>query len=256
MTTRQFEVFAPVALAGIGHLPDTVQDRSIVIRLRRRSSGEPVEKLRRRTIEPEAAELRDWIAAWVADNTDALREHEPATPDALPDRATDVWEPLFSIADHADGQWAESARAAALELSSVRLDEAQSLGLRLLRDLAQVFGDNENAATESLLERLCALEESPWADVRGKQLDARTLARLLRPYDVRPQTVRVGDKTIKGYKRTDMADVWERYLSTDPPVTSDTSVTSTFATRDVTDVTDVTPRAASESSSLPYEETL
>ncbi|HEY5011432.1 MAG TPA: hypothetical protein VIK61_01845, partial [Acidimicrobiia bacterium] len=49
---QRFSVFAPVALAGIGRLPDTVQDRSIVIRLKRRGITESVEKLRRREVEP------------------------------------------------------------------------------------------------------------------------------------------------------------------------------------------------------------
>ncbi len=55
-------------------------------------------------------------------------------------------------------------------------------------------------------------------------------------------TVRVGDATAKGYRRDDLADVWDRYLP--PPVSlngSDTSVTSVTTTPElVTDVTDVT----------------
>jgi putative DNA primase/helicase len=43
---RQFSVWAPVALAAIGHLPGTVQDRSIIIRLRRRRPDENIEPIR------------------------------------------------------------------------------------------------------------------------------------------------------------------------------------------------------------------
>src|SRR5690606_12086778 len=37
---RKFRTFAPVALAGIGHLPPTLADRSIAVRMRRALPGE------------------------------------------------------------------------------------------------------------------------------------------------------------------------------------------------------------------------
>src|SRR5439155_9748838 len=43
---RQFSAWAPVALAAIGHLPGTIEDRSIKIGLRRRRPDEPIEPLR------------------------------------------------------------------------------------------------------------------------------------------------------------------------------------------------------------------
>src|SRR5207237_7416539 len=55
---EHFSVFCPVALAGIGPLPDTVADRSIPIRMKRRADGEPVEKVRRREVEPDSEVVR------------------------------------------------------------------------------------------------------------------------------------------------------------------------------------------------------
>ena len=43
---REFDVFAPVAVAGIGDLPDTVLDRSIIVPMRRRSRREQVDRYR------------------------------------------------------------------------------------------------------------------------------------------------------------------------------------------------------------------
>jgi hypothetical protein len=43
---RQFSAWAPVALAAIGRLPGTIEDRSIIIRLRRRRLDEAVQSLR------------------------------------------------------------------------------------------------------------------------------------------------------------------------------------------------------------------
>ncbi len=105
-------VFAPAAIAGIGELPDTITDRSVVIRMRRRASHESVEPFRRRKHEPAGRRLHDALAAWArADNRQArLGQTEPELPAGLVDRPADVWEPLITIADAAGSSW--PARAA------------------------------------------------------------------------------------------------------------------------------------------------
>ena len=46
MVPQAFPTFAPMALAGIGRLKDTVADRSITIRLQRRLKSEDVDAFR------------------------------------------------------------------------------------------------------------------------------------------------------------------------------------------------------------------
>jgi hypothetical protein len=112
----------------------------------------------------------------------------PDMPDGIEDRDADVWEPLLAIADLAGGDWPERARRAAVALvAAAAVDHKQSLGIQLLADLRTVFGDDEVMATETILEQLDALEESPWGDLRGKPLDARGLASRLRKYEVHPR---------------------------------------------------------------------
>jgi hypothetical protein len=129
--------------------------------------------------------------------------------------------------------------AAAVALVTESRQSTPSLGIRLLTDLRQVFGDREVMATVNVLEALAALDEAPWGDLRGKPLDARGLANYLRQYEVNSTTVRDGDLRGKGYKREDLWDAWSRYLPT-PPQESVTSVTSVTDDVPVTDVTDVT----------------
>jgi hypothetical protein len=62
----------------------------------------------------------------------------------------------------------------------------------------------------------------PGAICAAKPLDARSLARRLKPYEVRPDDVRIGEEIRKGYKREDLHDAWRRYL----PQTSATSATA------------------------------
>ena len=57
--TRDFKVFGPKAIAGIGNaLPDTVRDRSIHIELKRQAADERAERFHRREVEPDAVALR------------------------------------------------------------------------------------------------------------------------------------------------------------------------------------------------------
>jgi hypothetical protein len=87
-----------------------------------------------------------------------------------------------------------------------------------------VFGDEQQLPTETILTDLHQLEESPWGDLKGKPLDARGLARRLRPYEVKPTTIRHNFTPAKGYRREDLHDAWVRYLPA-PYIESVTSVT-------------------------------
>lgn len=221
--TEELPAYAAVALAGIGWLPDTLLSRSIVIRMRRRHHGERIEAFRRRIHEAEGWEVRDRIEAWARD----VHIVWPDLPPQITDRDADVWEPLIAVADAVGGKWPSLARAAAVTLVTESKEVEPSLGIRLLGDLKLVFGADE-MSSKSLLETLHGLEESPWADLRGKPLDERGLAQRLRQYGVKSKTIRTGTTTIKGYARADFVDVWDRYLppSAATSVTSVTSVTS------------------------------
>jgi hypothetical protein len=222
---EDFEVYCPKVLAGIdtGRLPDTIRDRGIEIRMKRKTDAEPVERFRRRLADPQAAPLREQSQAWAQDHAATLHDAEPDLPAALNDRAAEAWESLFAIADLAAGGWPERARAAALALTADEADEGTH-GTRLLAALRAVIGEREAVGTADALEALNHDDELPfgaWRDGRG--LDARTLAKLLRPYGVKPQTVRIGDETPKGYRRDALSEAWRRYLPSGPaePVVAD-----------------------------------
>jgi hypothetical protein len=94
--------------------------------------------------------------------------------------------------------------------------------------MQKVFGSAEVLSTETILRALHALDESAWADIKGKPLNDRGLAARLRAYEIKPKTVRIGDSTPRGYARSDFVDAWARYLGASPPesATSKTSATS------------------------------
>src|SRR4029453_9879782 len=52
---EKISTFAMAALAGIGQMPDTIEDRAVVIRMRRRAPGETVAPYRHRRAPPPRA---------------------------------------------------------------------------------------------------------------------------------------------------------------------------------------------------------
>jgi hypothetical protein len=231
MEVGTFPTFAPVALAGIGDLPDTVSDRSVIVELRRRLPGEQVRPFRRAAIESEAGALRERLECWAAMNLEALKMARPAMPVGLTDRQEDLWEPLLAIADLVGGSWPKRAREAAIELAKVGQDRDGSLGVRLLADLKAIFDKQSGVdaiPSVTLLEALAELDESPWGDLRGRPLDARGLARRLRPYGIRPQQVRhAALGNVRSYRRGDLAESWARYLPSTPMETATSATTAT-----------------------------
>jgi len=222
--TEELPAYCAVALAGIGNLPDTIITRSVVISMRRRSPAERVEPYRHRAHATAGNEIRARLALW-ATSLRGIGEHWPALPDGITDRNADVWEPLVAIADAAGGDWPNRARVAAVALVALAMAGTPSLGVRLLSDLRQVFGDQEAVSTDQLIADLTKLDEAPWGDLRGKAISSRLLANLLKPYGVRPKVVRIGLATPRGYAREDLHDPWIRYLGV-PAQESATSATT------------------------------
>lgn len=236
--TEELPAYCAVALAGLNDLPDTIATRSIIVRMRRRAPGEIVQPWRMRINGPQAHKLAEGLSQW------SLRPFElqwPDMPEGVHDRAADVWEALLAVADHAGGHWPRRARVAAVALVADARGNRRTLGIQLLDDLRRVFGRSEALSTEVVLDGLIGLEESPWGDLRGKPIDSRSLAYRLRNYTdadgqpIQPTTIRLGERTLRGYRRSDLEDAWSRYL---PPQESATSATT------ATDPADPTPRVA------------
>jgi hypothetical protein len=202
---RLFRVFAPVAIAAIGRLPDTLMDRSIVIEMRRKTGSETVDRFTRGEREGLARVPRR-CARWVADNLDSLRAARPKPLADIDDRAADNWEALFAIADLAGEDWPARARAAAKALSGARAeaDDSEDLAVQLLADVRAVFADcfDDRLTSRALTAALAELEGRPWAEIcRGRPITDRLVARLLGRFRVKPKSIRIGDATPKGYLR-------------------------------------------------------
>lgn len=229
----EFNIFCPKVIAGIGRLPDTVADRSIPIRMRRRKATEVVERFRFDVGRAQAEPLRQALEQ--ALQGPSLKHARPALPEPLNDRAQESWEPLLAIADAAGGNWPSRARAAALELSGETDMDTESLGTKLLADIRSVFNQRsvERILTAALLESLRGLDESPWADLHGRPLAPHGMARRLRTYGIAPRLLRIGSEVGRGYLRRSFEDAWARWLPAFSEQASDRySVTETAGEAD------------------------
>jgi hypothetical protein len=221
MAAKDFACFCPVAMAGLGRLPDTIHDRCVVIELRRRARDEDVEPYRLRHVRGEANELARRLAAWAARHHDELAAADPEMPEGITDRPADCWAPLLAVADVAGGGWPTLARDTCLKLDEARAADDGSIGVRLLGDVRTIFTDagTDRLASATIVEALARIEEAPWGDWYGKPVTTRWLAAHLRPFAVRPRNMRTDtDAVVKGYFAEDLHDAWTRYVPSDPPI--------------------------------------
>lgn len=218
---QEFGVWCPKAIASIGAAPDTITDRGVVIRMDRASPEEQrrIKRLRLREAWEEAAPLRAALARWSQEAAPLLRAARPNIPEILDGRAADAWEPLLAMADLAGGPWPTMARQAAIALSSGPARAEDSLGIRLLRDIRQVFEGKrvDRLPTAELIEALAEDEETPWGDWGGRgRISPHALARLLKRFGITPSRWREGAQVVRGYDKDAFAGVWARYLPVEP----------------------------------------
>lgn len=240
---QEFPAFAPIALAGIGDLPDTVLDRSIVIAMKRRTSSETIEPFRRRLAAKEAEALVESLSKWAGCSVKELPGVIDGLkmPSGIEDRPADVWEALIAIGDLAGNVWSKRIREAAVALNSERLERDPSLGVQLLNDIRSLFdleGAEDRVTSHDLVSLLTQIEGAPWSNIKGEPIDAHGVARRLRPYGIRPDVHRFGDRTARGYLRQDFWDAWERYSP--PPDTRNNRDSHDAPSPRVTGVTGVT----------------
>jgi hypothetical protein len=214
---QSFSTWAPKVIAKIGPLPPTLEDRSIIVRLRRKL---PTKKVLPLTPSRTAAlvTLRRQAARWVADHATEIGECDPQVPSELHDRAADNWRPLHAIADIAGDGWPDQAREAARSMSAGSAN-ADDGSVALLGDIRMIWSENftgESIPSAELVRALNALEEAPWGRKRsGRGLDQHTLARFLQPFNVRTCSIWIGStegRSCRGYRLEDFEDAFARYL--------------------------------------------
>jgi hypothetical protein len=104
----------------------------------------------------------------------------------------------------------------------------EDVGVTLLSDIRDIFNRTgaDRMASEDLITALLDVEESGWDQYRGandnqaaRKLTQGEMARLLRPFGIRPKSIwprakrRRGVTSRKGYFRPQFESAWRRYCS-------------------------------------------
>ncbi|MGE4401819.1 MAG: DUF3631 domain-containing protein [Desulfobulbus sp.] len=215
-TPTKFNTWGAKALAGIGHVADTIMDRAVVLELRRKLPHETVDRLR--YVEPDLfTDLRSKLARMAEDHADQIRQARPDLPACLNDRAQDNWEPLLAIAMVAGGHWVEIGTRAAIKLSGNE-SPTQTIGVELLADIKEVFEEKEvdRISTADLIRALCTDDEKAWSTYnRGKEITPRQISGKLKGYGISSTTLRFRHAgTAKGYERRQFDESFARYIPT------------------------------------------
>jgi hypothetical protein len=230
MVVKNFAVFGPKAFAGIGQLPDTIADRSIPIRLNRKSKADRIARFRYAVEKAAAARIVDALEEWSRAVESTLASSEPDLPQELSDRQWDIWEPLISIADMGSDGWGIEARRAAVALHASSYTD-DSAGILVLDHIRETFDGQVELSTDDLLHALVDRDDGPWAAWWGNDVDAgRTkgpatrLARLLKPFDIKPKQLWIEGGKVRGYTAEMFEKAWEIYLSPRTPPTDGRTV--------------------------------
>ncbi len=214
-TPKYFSVWTSQVFASIGKQMDTLHDRSIHIKLRRRLPHEHREKMPSDFFERHF-DTRARILRWANDHREQIDAVNIEPPECGNDRAQDNWGPLFQIADVIGGAWPDRAMKAYVSMTSNDMVEDETAGAMLLADLRSILKERriERVSTADLVDMLIGLEDRPWKEWRrGRPLTSVTISRLLEPYQIKPKQMKLGGRKVRGYSATDFQDAFNRYGS-------------------------------------------
>jgi len=234
-----FSTWCPKVIAGIGQLPETVMDRSIIIEMKRKLPSQKIVNIRRadnKLFEAIQYQLTHWSLS-ITENFKGLIPNEIAE---LNDRANDNWEPLLAIANTLGGNWNEDAIKSALKLSSSQ-EDTLSNGEQLLTDIHEVLLNFPHAAigTNVLIPLLSKDDEKLWQHYdKGRNITAAQLSKMLRPFHIKSTHIRdEKKKQVRGYYLNYFSDAFKRYVPensvtgvTDVDAPEETGSTSTNST--------------------------
>ena len=217
-------IFSPKAFASLGPLPESLADCSIPILLQPLHHPEQsnIQRFDLATAQQQAQPLVAALQSWSRKNISALKSAPACQRKDFPQRLTwrgqDLVEPLLHLADLVGGDYPARVREALLHVFDDPGRQQSATDVQLLRQIRLCFEHHrwpDGLPTSLILADLHSLPSRPW-DIDGPLTD-RSLARMLRRYDIRPRVFRkksssIASSTARGYLQEEFINVWHNLL--------------------------------------------
>jgi hypothetical protein len=212
-----YDPFCPKILAGIGHLPETIVDRSIPILIHRKLRTQSCEKYRRRDRDL-AKPIYDSLKTWSANPEllKTLRASRPQMPDYLSDRQEDIWEPLLAIADSIGSDVPRLASEAARALCDNNQDEGSGSHTTYLAAIRKAVGEQSRITSADLIDRLWKAEVLPSRLMEEEEPNRKKighwLSKLIKSYGGKPaRQLDFDGQNARGYEAAELKETFDRY---------------------------------------------
>ena len=206
---KKYSCWCPKVIAMIGQVPDTIADRSIVIPMSRKLVTENCAPL----AELNTTEIKAKCARFALDMAQFIAQSPKIRGEGLNDRAADTFDPLYIIARLAGAGWEQKLHAAALALASAA--QSQQSGAELLSDIVTIF---VQSCRDKMFSRDLAgtLRDGRYGmrslALKYSSINEYRISQILRPYGIKPSTIRVGKEVNKGYLASQFREAIARYV--------------------------------------------
>jgi hypothetical protein len=189
--------------------------------MQRKTRQQPLKRFLIHKTPAELQPLAKDIASWAKKHEKKVGNAYHIFPDLVyltNERDCEIWTPLFALCQVVSPDQLERLHKNAIALCGAKQSDKEddANDLHLLRDIRQVWQEEGDMYSSELVNRLLCLEDSPWGEREFGELklNPRKLADFLRPFEVIPKPVRMPGKNtqLRGYRRSEMKQAWERYL--------------------------------------------
>jgi hypothetical protein len=193
----------------IGQVPETLADRSIVVKMSRKLVEETCVPLK----DFHPGPIRAKCKKFARQNQQIVKDAPQERVGGLNDRAADTYEPLAVIARMAGENWLQELTQAAVWLTSSQ--NVDTKGPTLLLDVLEILLTVPSMKMFSR-DLAGALRGErgfvPTQHFAEKKVTEQVLATTLRRYGARPSTMRIGREVNKGYSAQDFREALQHYV--------------------------------------------
>ena len=215
---KKFSTFGAKVVAKIGELDGTVADRSICVRMGRKTNKDKVERWLAGISDGAIREdVGRKVLRWAEDNAPGVAGTHASVLYELENRAADIWGTLMDIAEVIGGSAPAEAKEMALHLGHDSKEVSKlDASLDMLEDVRTVFMERgvRRISLQGLANALQEMDHRPWNAFGkfGRPIIGQDIGLALRTFGVKASRMKFNGVELRGLRRSALDEVWDRYL--------------------------------------------